>query len=1534
MKRQAYHPSSSATARSRVPRPPLPFNLPSLSKEAGASQALGGIAATGAKWASNRPAGPDLPRHPDSRDESSPAPKAAWGGAGLRQSRPSSEFPHLSKPASPTPVPQRTPDPNADAPPDKSRNSELNSSSNPAFSADPAQHVRNFHTASGPGALSRTTEISEDPPDHMTVLKELNTAPPKEEDVGLTIAKIEFPIGDDDDDEDWADGSQQMEFLPLPIPVIDTSPPSSPLPNTSTEVSNVPGPSEAKPTHACSAMMFPPSAVSSESTNSNIASVSSTSHLPHFSSPGISRPASIQHSAPTNPTDLIRPSPMFPDRRGLPAPTARPSSSEGVDLRLIEEQKAIMKSKAELAHEARKRAEEERQRDLRERSARKLRELEERLRRKEQDAAAFLEMPIQETKSPHPVSGASSTSPVNGPASIVPSGKAVDVPVSTSSITSSSPALPPHVPPRHALHNSGPRASPRYPPDIQSHRDNHSLGPSGRRPRPPAPHRHPSNDSRTVRNVSRDNSHIHAHQRARHHHDYDGPADNETREQWLKRRRKETETRYAVRSIIDLLITRAVNGGHAAPKHLQHRRGPTGSAYPLRRDHLLRGSQINARRTPGHDTLPHDKQRPLPVRREMGSARHSNPPTSVQSSQSIPTSRPSTTSVTPAPVLTAVSESSVLFPINPQHSSEPRREVVAPERLLRPQEYQKSNNSSDGIALLSSTSEPSKSNQPDTNVHGSPNGYENENVEPVQKQTETNSLLNTGTNKSGGNTESRHAEMISVQSNRKEVSTQADAGPPKWVATPPVRLAPWASKTNERQPQPMRMSPMAEQRAQEAAEAAQRGKDARIETPTVTPLPQGQSSDHLVEDDPIVALPKPPAYLTSSQLPGSTSVSVHSVLPGSSQAVAQAISAKEDRNAIRKSRAAHPQANGANQGSYESPSRSDNRAVELPRQLEGNVKVLVNPKTRQGSVTELPKRSGRGYSISRSRPAGPSASDGRRGRGALRSRRSTGKFDMGRRERKERPVRKEGSISADHDAQEGEGIVDRGNSLNTGFSASKPIRNDDEESKAWANAQNGPTPLASFDEIKRAFSNQPVPFPLSVPAMIPAVPMVTEFKSASDADLVDTYGEDVGAWNDTGSWSTSKKDFSQVQAKMLKYMDKPSSSNSGVESQNVSKNSRSGPRTEGGNSQNSSRRHNHRHTDSRDSQSSDPNSSFERGRRPSRSSRSDWRNSMRLSNYESNSVDDYQKLINDHNSSWKGPAQQSHGRESETGMFSRNDGVLDESGLAKESQKSGGSDKNVDDSLEDLELKDILDTSSAATSADRIGHVPRKFSKPAGSRGRARRFGPGRSAHRNFGRTSNYQRGAGNLQRMEAHANHVFESNESPGDRAPQLTDMTQSSQGRAGPESTINSRRDRGKRSRDNVGSGRKSVHRGRPGFEKGAGRGDGVRRGAAVDGSGALGAGMTADNGTAPRSTGSSLAIGEEDSVEISKEDDDGRINVVLNPGRGRDGRGGRRRGFGSRVRGRGSRGRARGGGSRGHVYEPQSTGAVPTASLSEQS
>lgn len=200
------------------------------------------------------------------------------------------------------------------------------------------------------------------------------------------------------------------------------------------------------------------------------------------------------------------------------------------DRKLIEEQKNLMKAKAESAKEARRHEEEERERLQRERAREKLRALEKRMcsPKPEVDSNAW------RNTSSQPNGGAVSTP---APAPVTPK------------VLLRRPVLKETEPSPSANINTNSR------PD-QSRRKAPRHGGDKNRSR--------GRDGRDNRNYDRRNKL------------YDEPLENETREQWLERRRKKTEARDAVRFVLELCIKRAVYGH---PPHRGHRRRGTGRRY-------------------------------------------------------------------------------------------------------------------------------------------------------------------------------------------------------------------------------------------------------------------------------------------------------------------------------------------------------------------------------------------------------------------------------------------------------------------------------------------------------------------------------------------------------------------------------------------------------------------------------------------------------------------------------------------------------------------------------------------------------------------------------------------------------------------------------------------------------------------------------------------------------------------------------------------------------------------------------------------
>ncbi len=186
------------------------------------------------------------------------------------------------------------------------------------------------------------------------------------------------------------------------------------------------------------------------------------------------------------------------------------------DRKLIEEQKNLMRAKAESAKEARRHAEEERERAQRERAAEKLRALEERLGspKPRVDPNARRNMPSE------------------------PNGVPAQAPAPT----------PAGVAPKVLLRR--PIAKEPEPAPMTSASTNTRQDPPRRRQRGRSRDR--------SRGRGRDNRENRSYERRNRPHDE--PLENETREQWLERRRNRTEARSAARMVLETCIHRAVYG--------------------------------------------------------------------------------------------------------------------------------------------------------------------------------------------------------------------------------------------------------------------------------------------------------------------------------------------------------------------------------------------------------------------------------------------------------------------------------------------------------------------------------------------------------------------------------------------------------------------------------------------------------------------------------------------------------------------------------------------------------------------------------------------------------------------------------------------------------------------------------------------------------------------------------------------------------------------------------------------------------------
>lgn len=1025
MKRQNYLPTS-ATARARLARPPLPFTLPSIRRESGAKLASGGIAAAGAKWASPRVSDSDDRAHAahphDKPEEPSSTPKAAWGGAGLRPSRPTSDFPNLG-PSQTTSVP----DPACVT---HARSAYATHSSDDARLSDhnpPHRIAPPFNDMSAaPPPQAAIPPHAESHPSPVSQGQPINSSanqPPK------VAAATAFPNNDDDDD-DWCDDSQAMDFLSDPVPLADISfpdmPPSDNNPATSQSSVLTPTPSQPSPTASPSRRsMFPPPLSTSpsqfQSRQPQILHPPAAHWAVHNHHPSqhprgqsnFSAPASSSKSSPSRPS-------MFPDRRAHhPAPALKnPNVPKDLDLKVIEDQKSIMKTKAESAQEARKRQDEQRERDQKERSARKLKELEERLRKKKEQEAAAAAPP------PPPVQRdvTSAAELANG---------VVDI-----AISNASPGTVRNLPP-------SPRVVLRRPKqELGPRRDGPSYDRSGpqQRPTPPYP---------TVNNPRQRNHPPHHTQHggrlgsqgppgARHRRstgpirEYDGPASNETRDQWLERRRKKTETRNAVRSIIDLMITRAVNGGHAAPKHMHHRHGPPGVGYLQRRDHGRRGLPHGMRPSPGRDQHVMDRARRGPPRR--GGPPFSNSPR--------PAGRPVDGSA-PSPS---------------RHNPPLRAEVLpldaAPRHAL-----------------------------------------------PVQDQL-----------------------PIRESPSKREGSSTADSTTDKRAPPPPMRPAPWAPKPHGPPMHPTGMSPMAALRAQEAAAAAQRANTARGEVSRPDSIgasvagTESSSTDQIVS--PLKSRITMPSTPQGKATPGMSTSNLHAS-PSQLQRTLPSPSGLENSSHPTASRVEGSNVMSPQSRSVDPSVHAQMKSTSAPSSAGENVKVLMNPNARREPIRDM-QGIGRGAGpISSNTRPGYHPTDIGRGRGGSHRRRG-GKADFGRRER--RDIRKNEHSFPSGEQNVSDASLERQERDSYGPSLATPlaiVHDEKEESKAWANASNGPAPPTSFDAITRAFSNQPAPFALVGAPMIPPVPVVAEISSSAEAKPSGPFDNKHEAWGSgsSGTWS-------------------------------------------------------------------------------------------------------------------------------------------------------------------------------------------------------------------------------------------------------------------------------------------------------------------------------------------------------------------------------------------------------------------------------
>lgn len=220
--------------------------------------------------------------------------------------------------------------------------------------------------------------------------------------------------------------------------------------------------------------------------------------------------------------------PLGPGRRP-PAGQTKAEPKWAPDLRAVEEQKDVMKMNAESAREARRQAEEDRLRAQRERSNQKLRELEMRMGLKDKG---------------QPKGGAGQSKGGKGKGASAKADRGEKQPASAwGARTAPKEAATPKVVLRRPA-KKDPPATAAVPEGAHE-----SARESGRSRRRNGGRSERSEQSDGGRRPSRDNGRL-----------YDGPRGNESREQWLERRRAETEGRDVVKSIIDSCINRAVYG--------------------------------------------------------------------------------------------------------------------------------------------------------------------------------------------------------------------------------------------------------------------------------------------------------------------------------------------------------------------------------------------------------------------------------------------------------------------------------------------------------------------------------------------------------------------------------------------------------------------------------------------------------------------------------------------------------------------------------------------------------------------------------------------------------------------------------------------------------------------------------------------------------------------------------------------------------------------------------------------------------------
>lgn len=1051
MKRQNYLPSSGANSRSRLARPPLPFNLPSIRRESGAKLASGGIASAGAKWASPRVNDSDdnrNPTHPhDKNEEPSSAPKAAWGGAGLRPSRPTSDFPNLGPSQSGSP-PDSSSAPTASSvgvadpfdvasPADDSTSKacsepNLNNELPVTTTAQPHDIIDSPDCEQVP-----TSRVSTEKPSSSSSQMVDNAASDAGKETASNVpasALSAFANNDDDDDEDWADDSEGMDFLSEPISLPEISFPEVPAASQQPETSHssilTSTPSQSSPSPTPSARsMFPPPPTASPAQGPSRHPHILQSPAPHW---GVHNRAHGSHTRASDSSAYVvhsksisqRPSPMFPDRRVHHAP---PSYKDGnsltdADIKVIEDQKSIMKTKAELAQEVRKREEEQRERDQKERSARKLRELEERLRKKkEQEAAIATPAPLLvERLVEHSVNASNSVA--NGQ---------IDAP-----IINAAPASPRAAPaaPRVLLRRSKPEPPVRRDVPPQDRLSGSQRPPatyaavSGQRLRNSSTHRMPSDG----RPGSQGPPHMRHRRTVGPVRDYDGPAENESRDQWLERRRKKTETRNAVRSIIELMITRAVNGGHAAPKRMQHRRGPPSAAHLQRRDHGRRGPPGAMRPDPNADPHNSDRSRHGPPRRD-GRPPFPNAPR--------PTGRPGDVSTRGPPRHDP-----------PRHDPPPRPEVALRGSAPR-----------DGAPAKEQASARDEL-APKDNA-------------PVRNST--------------------------IEKRAAPVPVRPAPWAPKPHAPPmhPTGMSPMAA--------------LRAQEAAVAAQRANTVRGEASCSGTTSPMaatPSSSTADLLVSRSKSQSTNQPSSQKMSVPRAGSSSQSYST--SEMQRSLPPPASIEKPSNVSTAKGTGTETATVSSKSGGSSVNDEMKPGVTSP-QVGGNVKVLMNPNARRELSRDMHSagRGGGTGPLNARQGLSTALGDAGRGRGGPHRRRGA-KPDFGRRDRRDNHRKNDHIFTSEQNGNDATVDNRDGEPYGPSLAAPLTIVHDEkEESKAWANASNASAPPTSFDAIKRAFSNQPAPFALVGAPMIPPVPVVSEISSSADAKPTAPFESKHDAWS-------------------------------------------------------------------------------------------------------------------------------------------------------------------------------------------------------------------------------------------------------------------------------------------------------------------------------------------------------------------------------------------------------------------------------------